>query len=642
MLPSIFVSHGSPMIALEPGAAGAFMQRLGPAISATFGKPKAIVSISAHTAARVPVVLAGARHSAVYDFGGFDPKLFTLRYDAPGDPALAARVLALLRAADIAAESVDQGGLDHGAWTALRYLYPAADIPIVPLAFVPSDSPAKQFALGAALASLAQDGVLVLGSGSITHNLRLVFSGGDLHPDKAQPEIPESAAFRGWIAERARALALIADEIEARAEDFARLTALDTGNALRTQARPEVATLVALFRYFSGIAGEVKGTTLPAGNNQLQYTRLEPLGVVACILPWNSPLMIAGFKVPAALAAGNTVILKAADDAPLTILLLAEVCNRHLPAGVVNALTGRGSLIGSALATHRGVDKVSFTGSTEVGLGVGRQAGERLAQGLPFSLELDDVLTFGTAVGGARPKALLVDGVQQLIAKFSVSTDTFPWMQAEAVGMELARRCGVHVAPTELTTAVGRDVLLVERFDRPGSEARRLVLSALTLLGLHELAARHGTYVQLAELVRLHFDAPNTTLHELFRRIVVNVLVGNTDDHARNHAAFWDGNHLSLTPAFDICPQPRSTGEVTQAMAFGNEDERRARLAACVSAAAIYDLSERDASGIVDECTAVVREQYEDVCATVGVGDYAKDLLWGRAVANDSVFYSLN
>ncbi len=205
-LPSIFVSHGSPMIALEPGAAGAFMQRLGPAISATFGKPKAIVSISAHTAARVPVVLAGARHSAFYDFGGFDPELFTLRYDAPGDPALAARVLALLRSADIPAESVEQGGLDHGAWTALRYLYPAADIPIVPLAFVQSDSPARQFALGAALASLTQDGVLVLGSGSITHNLRRVFSGGGLHPDKAQPEIPESAAFRDWIADRSRAL----------------------------------------------------------------------------------------------------------------------------------------------------------------------------------------------------------------------------------------------------------------------------------------------------------------------------------------------------------------------------------------------------------------------------------------------------
>ena len=210
------------------------------------------------------------------------------------------------------------------------------------------------------------------------------------------------AAFPAWRArhftERARALALIADEIEARAEDFARLTALDTGNALRTQARPEVTTLVALFRYFSGIAGEVKGTTLPAGDNQLQYTRLEPLGVVACILPWNSPLMIAGFKVPAALAAGNTVILKAADDAPLTILLLAEVCNRHLPAGVVNAITGRGSLIGSALATHRGVDKVSFTGSTEVGRGVGRQAGERLAH---VSLEL----------GGKNPSIVYPDAV---------------------------------------------------------------------------------------------------------------------------------------------------------------------------------------------------------------------------------------
>jgi aldehyde dehydrogenase (NAD+) len=211
-----------------------------------------------------------------------------------------------------------------------------------------------------------------------------------------------SAAFPAWRArhftERARALALIADDIEAHAEDFARLTALDTGNALRTQARPEVTMLVALFRYFAGIAGEVKGTTLPAGDNQLQYTRLEPLGVVACILPWNSPLMIAGFKVPAALAPGNTVILKAADDAPLTILLLAEICNRHLPAGVVNALTGRGSLIGSALAEHPGVDKVSFTGSTEVGRGVGRQAGERLAH---VSLEL----------GGKNPSIVFPDAV---------------------------------------------------------------------------------------------------------------------------------------------------------------------------------------------------------------------------------------
>lgn len=203
-LPSIFVSHGSPMIALQPGAAGAFMQRLGPAIDAAFGRPKAIVAVSAHTAARAPVLLAGARHEAVYDFGNFDPKLYTLRYDAPGAPHLAERVAGLLRDAGIASHTVDQGGLDHGHWTALRYIYPDADIPILPLAFVPMQSPAEQFALGAALAPLRRDGVLVFGSGSITHNLRRVFANGRDGPEDL-PEIPESAAFRGWMAERSTA-----------------------------------------------------------------------------------------------------------------------------------------------------------------------------------------------------------------------------------------------------------------------------------------------------------------------------------------------------------------------------------------------------------------------------------------------------
>lgn len=210
------------------------------------------------------------------------------------------------------------------------------------------------------------------------------------------------ASFPAWRAQhfsgRAKALLAIADELEARTEEFAELTALDTGNALRTQARPEATTMVSMFRYFAGVAGEVKGTTLPAGENQLQYTRLEPLGVVAAILPWNSPLMIAAFKIPAALAAGNTVIMKAADDAPLTILLLAQVCNRHLPAGVVNALTGRGSVIGEALAHHPGVDKVSFTGSTEVGRGVAATAAGRLAH---MSLEL----------GGKNPSIVFPDAV---------------------------------------------------------------------------------------------------------------------------------------------------------------------------------------------------------------------------------------
>src|SRR5690606_8913071 len=139
------------------------------------------------------------------------------------------------------------------------------------------------------------------------------------------------------------------------------------GNAIRTQARPEAGLLVTALRYFAGLAGEVKGVTLPTGDDALSYTRRLPLGVVAGILPWNSPLMIAAFKLPAALVSGNTMVLKAAEDAPLTILELAAVCQRHLPPGVLNVVTGYGAEVGEALVVHEDVDKVSFTGSTAIG-----------------------------------------------------------------------------------------------------------------------------------------------------------------------------------------------------------------------------------------------------------------------------------
>ncbi len=197
------------------------------------------------------------------------------------------------------------------------------------------------------------------------------------------------AAQPAWAAlhftTRQRALIKIADALEAEAEALAQLTAQDTGNALRTQARPESATLVALFRYFAGVAGEFKGTVLPASEDQLQYTRIEPLGVVGAILPWNSPLMIGAMKIPAALAAGNALVVKPAEDAPLTILRLAEIAGDHLPAGVLNVVTGDGSVVGEAIVNHAGIDKVSFTGSTEVGRHVATAAGERLAH---VSLEL--------------------------------------------------------------------------------------------------------------------------------------------------------------------------------------------------------------------------------------------------------------
>lgn len=203
-LSPIFISHGSPMTALQPRAAGAFMQRLGPAIDATFGRPKAVLAVSAHTLARAPVLLAAARHEAVYDFGGFDDRLYTLRYDAPGAPALATQVQALLHAAGFDAQCADHGGLDHGIWTPLRYMWPQADVPVLPLAFVPDWSPRRLFDFGAALAPLAAAGVLIMGTGSITHNLRRFFAEG-LRSNVDAPEIAESAAFREWMRQRGAA-----------------------------------------------------------------------------------------------------------------------------------------------------------------------------------------------------------------------------------------------------------------------------------------------------------------------------------------------------------------------------------------------------------------------------------------------------
>lgn len=203
-LPPIFLSHGSPMIALEPREAGAFMRRLGATVDATFGRPRAILALSAHTLARAPTLLAAAQHRAVHDFGDFDPRLNTLRYDAAGAPALATRVQALLGDSGVDAHLAAVGGLDHGIWTPLRYAWPDADVPVLPMAWVPTQDPATLFALGQALAPLSLEGVLVMGSGSITHNLRRVFAAG-IHASAEQPEIVESAAFRDWMRSRSAA-----------------------------------------------------------------------------------------------------------------------------------------------------------------------------------------------------------------------------------------------------------------------------------------------------------------------------------------------------------------------------------------------------------------------------------------------------
>lgn len=264
------------------------------------------------------------------------------------------------------------------------------------------------------------------------------------------------------------------------------------------------------------------------------------------------------------------------------------------------------------------------------------RAADDFEAGRPLSPALDRALLHGSSVGGARPKALLDDGDRKLIAKFSSSTDLFPIVKGEFVAMELARMAGLDVAPVELGEALGRDVLLVERFDRGRDDprTRRAMVSALTILGLGELSARHASYAGLAQVIRRRFRHAKATNRELFARITFNVLVGNIDDHARNHAAFWDGEMLELTPAYDICPQPRNVGEVSQGMAIAANGYRLSQLRGCVEAAAEYQLNELEARAIVDHQIEVIESRWEPVASAAGLAAADREFFWHRQFLN--------
>jgi len=180
------------------------------------------------------------------------------------------------------------------------------------------------------------------------------------------------------------------------------------------------------------------------------------------------------------------------------------------------------------------------------------EAADRVEKGVPLTPELGQALQHGTALGGARPKAQVDDGNQKYIAKFSTSGDLFAMVKAEFLAMRLAAAAGLDVAKVRLDHALGKDVLLGQRFDREradGGWLRRNMVSALTLLELDEMMAAYAGYDLLTDVIRHRFAEPKETLRELFGRLTFNILCGNTDDHARNHAAFWDGRTLVLTPA---------------------------------------------------------------------------------------------
>ncbi len=247
-------------------------------------------------------------------------------------------------------------------------------------------------------------------SAAITTETFAVESPADLSVVGAAPRCRESdvdaavqaaqRAFPRWAAinprERGKLVSQVADRLEREGEPLSRLLCLETGNALSTQARPEVAAMLDILRLFAGFGSEIKGSTVPYDANTLMFTTRDPLGVVGAIIPWNAPLFLMAAKLGPALVAGNTVVLKTAEQAPLAVLRAAEIMQEVLPPGVVNVVSGFGQEAGEPLARHPQVRKITFTGSVPVGKQILRYAADKIC---PVTLEL----------GGKSPNIVMPD-----------------------------------------------------------------------------------------------------------------------------------------------------------------------------------------------------------------------------------------
>jgi len=268
------------------------------------------------------------------------------------------------------------------------------------------------------------------------------------------------------------------------------------------------------------------------------------------------------------------------------------------------------------------------------------KSAERVEQGVPLTPELDQALFHGSSIGGARPKALIEDQGTKYVAKFSSSSDLYSVVKAEFIAMRLAAIAGVHAAPVKLVQAANKDILLIERFDREKTVngwTRKAMVSALTLFGLDDMMARYASYETFAEIIRHRFENPKKTLEELFSRLVFNILCGNTDDHARNHAALWNGKTLSLTPAYDICPQGRTGNEASQAMLISG-DNNLSKLKSCLAAAPQFLLSESEAKAIVEKQHEAIEANWDNVCDEANLSEIDRKLFWKRQFLNPSVF----
>ncbi|MDO9397403.1 MAG: HipA domain-containing protein [Herbiconiux sp.] len=264
-----------------------------------------------------------------------------------------------------------------------------------------------------------------------------------------------------------------------------------------------------------------------------------------------------------------------------------------------------------------------------------------LEEGGALSSALDAALIHGTSLGGARPKATLTDDQgREWLAKFSSSDDRlFSVVNAEGAMLELARRAGMNVPESRVVSSLGKDVLLVERFDRSGTSERRHVVSGLTMAETDEMYARYVSYPQILDVLRLHARDATQPGPELFKRIAFNIVISNNDDHARNHAAFWDGEHLELTPVYDLSPGQRSGDTFEQAMAYGRGGARVSSFAALLRESETYGLSEAEGREIIDKLVSSVHDNWDEAADIARVSAADKRQLSERQLLPRAAFF---
>lgn len=334
--------------------------------------------------------------------------------------------------------------------------------------------------------------------------------------------------------ERGRLLWRVADLIDERAEELAQLESLDNGKLVTAARNGDIATAAELFRYFAGWATKIEGTTIPMSSTDRQYhayTRREPLGVVAGIVPWNFPLLMACFKIVPALAAGNTVILKPAEQTPLTALALGQLLlDAGLPPGVVNVLPGFGET-GAALVAHPDVDKVAFTGSTEVGKKIVAAAAGNLKK---VSLELGgkapnivfadadlDAAVAGAALGGFFNEGQCCVNGSRLYVQRDVFDEVVAGVAAAAAGIRL----GSNFDDATMGPLVSR-----EQHEKVlGYVQGGLAAGATAVTGSGDRAREQGYFVHPTVLTGVTEDMP-VQREEIFGPVVTAVPFDTADE----------------------------------------------------------------------------------------------------------------